>query len=118
MQIINKVVQNVIYANDKRWIPEELRGNIYFSSNVIWQFIPSWDVKQCGECGEYALGIPFFSGAQIRSIFPYMEVKDENTINANVHPNCRCILSRDVSGEEPVVSEEEAKEAFITRKQK
>jgi hypothetical protein len=99
---------------DKSWIPSEVydKWNRGFSSDVIWQFIPSWDAKQCEECGEYALGTPFFAGSQIRSAFPYLEVVDENTINAYVHPNCRCILSRDVSGEEPVVSMKEAKQAF------
>jgi hypothetical protein len=101
---------------DKSWIPTELQGNRFFGQEDIWNFIPSWDAKQCDECGEYALGIPFFSGAQIRSAFPYMEVEDENTIAANVHPNCRCKLYRVVEGEElEVVSKSEAKEAFVKR---
>jgi hypothetical protein len=38
-------------------------------------------------------------------------------MNANVHPRCRCILSRDIEGEqEEVVSKEEAKAAFLSGK--
>jgi hypothetical protein len=111
---VTRAVQAVI---DASWIPEALRGKaVFFSTNVIWQFIPSWDAKQCPVCGEFALGIPYLSGSQIRRIFPYLTIENEDTINANVHPNCRCQLLREGT-EEPkeVVSKREAKEAFIKR---
>jgi hypothetical protein len=111
-----QVVQAVI---DKSWIPEDIydKWASGFSVNVLWQFIPSWDSKDCRNCNEIALGVPFIAGNQLRSQFPYLEVRDENTINANVHPNCRCKLYREVEGEQmEVVSKEEAKQAFITKK--
>lgn len=116
-QQIIQTIRAVKAVIDKSWIPEALQGKAtFFSYDDIWQFIPSWDAKQCEECGEFALGIPFMSGAQLRASFPYLEIEDENTIAANVHHNCRCKLFREGT-EEPkeVVSKEEAKEAFIKR---
>jgi hypothetical protein len=35
-----------------------------------------------------------FTGDELLAIFPYLEIGDENTILAWVHPHCRCILIR------------------------
>lgn len=107
---VAKAVQAVI---DRTWIPEDLKGSRFFSVEDLWIFIPHYDDRLCGECAEFALGIPFIPGAQLRSSFPYMEILDENTIAANVHPNCRCELIREGT-EEPkdVLAKEEAKLAF------
>lgn len=116
LQTLLKAVKR-IQAADKRWIPEELTGTRYFSVEDLWIYIPHYDVKLCDECAEFALGIPYIPGSQLRSTFPWLEIKDENTIAANVHPNCRCELVREGT-ETPknVLSKEEAKQAFITRK--
>jgi hypothetical protein len=115
---VTQAVQAVI---DKSWIPEDLRGNRYFSVEDLWVFIPDWTPTKtqagpCEECGMFALGIPFIPGNQLRSSFPYLEIEDENTIAANVHPNCRCKLLREGT-EQPkdVLSKEEVKRAFVER---
>lgn len=107
-----KIVQAVI---DRSWIPEAYQGNRYFSQADLWIYIPHYDVKLCEECGQFALGVPFISGRQLRSSFPDMEIVDENTINANVHPNCRCQLIREgTESPKDVLTKEEVKQAFIT----
>ena len=118
-QKIILATQLVSAVIDKSWIPEELQGTRFFSSEDIWVFIPSWDAKQCDECGEYALGIPFMAGSQLRSSFPYLDIVDENKINANVHPRCRCVLTREgTESPKEVLTQEEAKRAFIQREVK
>ena len=84
-----------VQAVEKLWKPQVYRDDVtFFSSQDIWVFIPSWDAKQCDVCGEYALGTPEYTGDKLRSIFPYLEIDDDATIHAMVHPNCRCILIR------------------------
>lgn len=109
---ITRAVQAVI---DASWIPQSLRGKAtFFGQEDLWIFIPHWDVKLCEECAEFAAGVPFIPGRQLRGTFPYLEIQDADTIAANVHPNCRCELVREGT-EEPkeVLSKEEAKQAFI-----
>lgn len=99
---------------DASWIPEELRGNRFFSVEDIWTYVSEWGDTTCEACKEFALGVPFFPGNQLRSSFPWLEIEDENTIAANVHPNCKCKLLREGT-EEPksVLSKREAKLAFV-----
>jgi hypothetical protein len=108
---MTRAVQAVI---DRSWIPEDLRGNRYFSMEDLWIYIPHYDEKLCEECGEFALGIPFIPGNQLRRSFPDMEIIDENTVRANVHPNCRCELIREgTETPKDILTKEEAKKAFI-----
>ena len=101
---------------DKSWIPEELSGNRYFSSLDLWIFIPHYDEKLCESCAEFALGIPFIPGNQLRSSFSWLEIKDENTIAANVHLNCRCELIREgTESPKDVLTKEEAVKALVKR---
>lgn len=101
-----------------RWSQSQTRPHGYektfFAQTDLWQYIPSWDAKQCDTCGEYALGVPFFSGDQIRGSFPNWEYSgDEDILYPVIHPNCRCELHRVIEGEEiEVLTDEESKEAF------
>ena len=75
--------------------PREMYGLTYFSMKDIWLFetSPSEDPMPCELCrrhedhGEY-------HGHHLRLNFPYLEILDVGTIQANVHPNCRCYLIR------------------------
>lgn len=108
-----QVVRATQAAIDASWIPEALRGNRYFSREDLWIYIPHYDEKLCEECAEFAFGVPFISGRQLRRSFPYMEIIDENTIRAYVHPNCRCELIREgTESPKDVLSKEEAYKAF------
>ena len=73
--------------------PLELPGLTYFSVHDIWLYQARADNITCDLCrrhqehGEY-------HGNHLRSIFPYLEIMDDSTIVARVHPNCRCYLVR------------------------
>jgi hypothetical protein len=59
----------------------------------MWWFRPKRDDRgPCITCQTYADNQ--FSGDFLRSTFPYLNIVDEDTIEALVHPNCRCYLSR------------------------
>ncbi len=91
--LLIEMVEAVI-AVEKTWKPKAYRDDVtFFSSQDIWTFIPSWQ-NTCEDCAEFATGIPILTGDQIRGMFPYLAIVDEDTIDANVHPNCRCQLVR------------------------
>ena len=93
-QLIN-AVEAALAVHEKTWKPMAFSDNVtFFSSQDVWVFIPSWDAKQCDACGEIALGVPEHTGDSLRGTFPYLEIRDADTIDALVHPNCRCILVR------------------------
>ena len=96
MSHLISLIQAVQQIQEKTWIPQAFNPDAvtFFSADDVWVFIPSWDAKQCDQCGDIALGVPEYTGDSLRSSFPYLEIADVDTINANVHPNCRCILIR------------------------
>lgn len=74
-------------------IPKEYERVTFFGDYDIWHFIPIFDVKLCPECMMYA-ETEYFVGKHLRGLFPYLKIIDVNTIDVEVHPNCRCILRR------------------------
>ena len=73
-------------------IPEEYRQT-FFGFYDIWKYIPIFDVKLCPDCLMYAETV-YYVGTYLRGLFKHLEIVDKNTINANVHPHCRCELQR------------------------
>jgi hypothetical protein len=76
----------------KQRIPAEHRGPTYYSSEDVWLYEQSDHPNMCEECGSYNLNN--FSGSDLRSMFPWHEVIDENFIYPKVHPHCFCGLVR------------------------
>ena len=75
-------------------IPQpQRRGVTYYSDRDIWLFQSVFDERRCDVCGMFE-DIEEINGGALRNMFPYHEILDENTIAANVHPNCRCYLVR------------------------
>lgn len=75
----------------------------YFSKKDDWIFTAVFDSKVCDDCLQYEHET--FTGDMLRSLFPYLEIKDLETIMVNAHPGCRCRLERilfmgDVGNEE------------------
>lgn len=70
----------------------------FFTENDFWKYHTVSDDRTCTLCMAYANMT--FQGAELLTLFPYLEVVDANTIRANTHlprdPNCRCWLSRGV----------------------
>lgn len=73
--------------------PEEYEHITFFSRYNAWVYEAVLDGRLCERCLEFEQN-PYFFGTELRSNFPYLEIQDENTILAWVHPNCRCRLHR------------------------
>ncbi len=73
-------------------IPFWLQGTTFFSEWDFWTFNSIVDDRTCFSCN--VLDKIMFTGLELRLAFPYLEIIDENTILAHVHPNCRCLLTR------------------------
>jgi len=74
-------------------VPDDLKSHSFFGSMDFWRYIPVFDNRLCPKC-KALFEHHFFQGSHLRIVFPYLEIRDEDTINANVHPNCRCELWR------------------------
>lgn len=65
----------------------------YFSESDLWLFDSKEDSETCELCNGFDY-VGYFSGFFMYLTFPYLEIIDEDTIAANVHPRCRCLLRR------------------------
>jgi len=80
--------------------PPELATITFFGAHDYWHFRAVIDARTCDVCER--LDRRTFDGIHTREDFPYLEIEDENTIKANVHPNCRCYLFRVITRRETV----------------
>jgi len=79
--------------------PRERVGLTYFSHQDLWLFQEVVDEVTCEDCRRFAEHDEFH-GNHLRINFPYLEIMDDSTIAANIHPNCRCFLVRLIYEEE------------------
>lgn len=90
---VANVAQAAIVIDAMKRKPEEYERQSFFGEYDLWHYIPIFDKKLCDRCLMHAR-TEYFVGTYLRGLFPYLEIVDANIINANVHPNCRCILTR------------------------
>lgn len=100
--MINLALQNIISVVEAVKAVESQRidiarryGVTFFSEQDVWLFQEVPDERLCSVC-RMAATIEQFRGNNLRMNFPYWEIIDENMIKANVHPNCRCFLVRQI----------------------
>lgn len=76
--------------------PPELADTTFYSIYDLWMFYsPRGQAGQKNVCkGCEEMNGAVFPGLNIRQFFPFMEIADEETIMANVHPSCICFLQR------------------------
>lgn len=94
-----QVVEAIAVVDALKRKPEEYRTQSFFGELNLWKYIPVYDPKLCDRCREHDV-TKFFWGPDLRKEFPYLEIVDENTIEANVHPHCRCFLARVIAPRE------------------
>lgn len=94
-QVISAAV--AVFEAQKR-IPYDLRAHSFFSKMDLWQYIAITDDKTCETCLDY--DTRFFTGDELRSKFPHLQIISEDQILARVHmtlwnqDTCRCVLQR------------------------
>ena len=88
-----------IQASDKRWIPQELEDYRFFGNYDLWEYYELGDPEsECEFCKVYANQV--FTGAQLRNVFPDLEIEGPYDIYPNVHmtlwgaKTCKCKLIR------------------------
>ena len=72
-------------------------GITFFSVMDVWRYVAVLDGVTCEVCRQYE-GFEEFTGAMLRSLFPFLEIVDTDLIMVNAHPNCRCYLERVMQG--------------------
>jgi hypothetical protein len=92
MQALKAVQLIAAVEKAKQRIPAEHRGPSYYGALDVWLYEQSDHPNMCEECGSYNL--TNFAGSDLRGMFPYHEVIDENFIYPKVHPHCFCGLVR------------------------
>jgi len=90
VETITAIIQ-VVEAVDR--IPPEYEEHTFFSSQDLWKLESIYDKKLCNVCRILAQD-PYYYGNHLRHYFPYLEIINEDQIRANIHPHCRCILTR------------------------
>lgn len=90
---LQKLISAVKVVDSLKRKPESLKVWSFFGKYDLWKYDPVLDTKLCDECLGYATQF-YFWGIHLRTTFPYLEISDEDNIDVNVHPNCRCVLHR------------------------
>jgi len=70
-------------------IPPGMKGP-FFTYNVRWFFVAV--PGHCDLCAPYNGSI--ILGSELRTMFPWMQILDNDTIALRLHPNCRCSAHR------------------------
>lgn len=65
----------------------------FYSVNDLWHYHAVTDDKLCSDCEHWAR-LEHFRGSGLRVLFPRHKIVDDNRVNVEVHPNCRCYLAR------------------------
>jgi hypothetical protein len=90
------MTESILDAVEAVEIVQALENLTFWTANDMWSFDTENDDKVCILCSPFSNQI--FPGDQLKGIFPYCTIRDDMTINANVHEprdlNCRCVLNR------------------------
>lgn len=98
MQEVDCILEVVEAVKATQRIPhEEMPSGVTFFSRLDeWQYVGMTDGVICEACRGYEES-GTFTGTMLRSLFPFLEILDIDTIAVNAHPNCRCYLERIVN---------------------
>jgi len=87
-----RVIEAVLEA--KKRIDFPTRPSVtFFSQKDQWLYVAVLDAKVCDLCRSHEEKNIFY-GNELRRTFPNLEVIDEDMIQVNEHPSCRCFLMR------------------------
>jgi len=80
------------------WIPDELKGVVtFFSEYDLWDY-SNINYHTCQTCVGNSSTV--YQGDELRSLFPFLAILDEDTIYPEVHPNCTCVMRRVTNGQD------------------
>lgn len=92
-------IEDIVYWEARKRIPDELNGKHFFGAYDIWHYIDTQlQDNECETCKRFHSFD--FTGNMLRSYFPDLTVESENIIYPNVHrtlwgtDTCKCLLIR------------------------
>lgn len=86
-------VSAVITVDSLKRKPEEYERQSFFGQYDLWLYVAVYDEVLCPKCLNHARK-HVFRGTELRSNFEYLQIIDDDMIEARVHPHCRCELYR------------------------
>ena len=93
-QVVEVVEAVQAIEEAKQHIPLVYRDVVtFFGKHDVWMYHAILDYKLCDQCLSFAQQL-HYPGDHLRRSFPYLEIVGTDKILANVHPNCRCYLTR------------------------
>jgi len=87
---LSQIVE-AVRAFEKQWKPQGNRST-FFGSMDIWYYLAINDNDTCTACLMLNQGV--YMGIDLRKLFPFLEVINDDQILPRVHPNCRCTMLR------------------------
>jgi len=87
------ILQAIRAVDAKQRVPKTYRYQTFFGAYDFYRYIPVFDDKLCERCLSNFM-THWFRGSILRKEFPYLEIRDEDTLLPWVHPHCRCELWR------------------------
>lgn len=92
-----KVIQlsqivKAVQAFEKQWKPIDFSRSTFFGEFDIWYYMAITDDRTCQPCIMLDQGL--YKGWDIRKLFPYLEIVNDDQVLPHVHPNCRCTMLR------------------------
>ena len=88
---LSQIVE-AVQAYEKQWKPKDLDKTTFFGSFDIWYYMGISDDATCTAC--LMLNQSILTGIDLRLLFPYLEIVNDDQILPHVHPNCRCTMLR------------------------
>lgn len=72
----------------------------YAQMHSLWVFVTMRDDATCDECDSYdGELVDVLSDDDLYELFEYGDMVGDGVFKPNVHPNCRCILTKVYEGE-------------------
>ena len=90
---IVQVVRAVQAVDAFKRKPEKYIVYSFFGKFDLWRYKAIADKKLCERCLDHATET-YFMGNKLRAVFPYLKIVGANKVLPNVHPYCRCELTR------------------------
>lgn len=88
-QIINAVIE---YMEAIKRKTADLDKTTFFGRFDLWYYMAITDDKTCKACLMLDQGI--YVGFDLRKLFPYLTIVNDDQILPSIHRNCRCTLLR------------------------
>jgi len=87
-------IATIVHEGRKQRIPTDITVKVtYYGKKDVWVYHSVYRANRCQDCKDFQDTL-LFGGKELITKFPYHTIQDADLIYVNVHPNCRCKLTR------------------------